>query len=238
MDNPLTRKLGTFIDLTEADRHRLDELCAHPRDVVAGRDLIKEGDRPEDVFLIVQGWACRYKVLPSGNRQILSYSIPGDLCDVHAFILRRMDHSIGLLSDARVVAIPQVTMTTIIRESPAIAQGLLWATLVDEAVAREWLVNIGQRDAYERLAHLFCELWLRMHQVGLTQGGAFAFPLTQEQLGDTEGLTSVHVNRTLQRMRSEGLISLEGKRLTIHDLEGLKRLSGFNPNYLHLERRR
>lgn len=237
MTNPLTQKLGSFTNLDERDRAALDEFASHPTSQQAGKDLIREGDRPEHVFLLLEGWACRYKILSDGNRQIIAYLIPGDLCDPHIFILDQMDHAIGLLSDAVVSTIPKAEVAEVTRSRPAIAQALWWSTLVDEAVLRHWLVNIGQRDAYDRIAHLFCELWARMHQVGLTTGGAFDLPLTQEQLGDTMGLTAVHTNRVLQRMRAEGLISMQSKRLTIHDMDAMRRIAGFNANYLHLQRR-
>ncbi len=237
MTNPLVRKLGSFTMLSDDDKARLNGLSRSTQRHKAGTDLIAQGDRPREVFLLIEGWACRYKVLPDGNRQIMAYLIPGDLCDIHVFILKAMDHAIGLLSDARVAAIPKRVMLDTLREHPGIAQALFWATLVDEAVLREWLVNIGQRDAYRRTAHLFCEMRLRMRQVGLTHDGAFSLPLTQEQLGDTMGLTSVHVNRTLQKMRAEGLISLQGGVLTIHDPDRMAAIAGFDPNYLHLDRR-
>jgi CRP-like cAMP-binding protein len=237
MDSPLARKLSSFIDLAPEEVARLDALSRSVRRYGAGKNLIKEGDRPEFVFLLVDGWAYRYKVLPDGRRQIMAYLIPGDLCDIHIFILKEMDHSIGLLSNAQVAAIPKQAMLDLIHEHPRIGEALFWSTLVDEGVLREWLVNLGQRDAFQRIAHLFCEMWLRMCQVGLTEGGEFSLPLTQEQLGDTMGLTSVHVNRVLQRMRAEGLISLSSKNLVIHDIDRLKQIAQFDPNYLHLERR-
>jgi CRP-like cAMP-binding protein len=237
MDSPLARKLSSFIDLAPEEVARLDALSRSVRRYGAGKNLIKEGDRPEFVFLLVDGWAYRYKVLPDGRRQIMAYLIPGDLCDIHIFILKEMDHSIGLLSNAQVAAIPKQAMLDLIHEHPRIGEALFWSTLVDEGVLREWLVNLGQRDAFQRIAHLFCEMWLRMCQVGLTEDGEFSLPLTQEQLGDTMGLTSVHVNRVLQRMRAEGLISLSSKNLAIHDIDRLKQIAQFDPNYLHLERR-
>ncbi|RZL84207.1 MAG: Crp/Fnr family transcriptional regulator [Sphingomonas sp.] len=129
-------------------------------------------------------------------------------------------------------------MIDVTERAPAIARALWWSTLVDEAVLRHWLINVGQRDAYHRIAHLFCELWERASRVGLVSGGAFDLPLTQEQLGDTLGLTSVHTNRVLQRMRGEGMITLESKRLTIRDMQAIRHAADFNPNYLHLTRRK
>ena len=233
----LARKLSSFIDLSEDDQLHLRDLCGKTRQVRAGEDIIHEGDRPENVFLLVEGWACRYKTLPDGQRQIMAYLIPGDLCDIHIFILKEMDHAIAFLNDGKVAAIPKEAMLQTLRQRPRIAQALFWSTLVDEATLRAWLVNIGQRDAYKRIAHLFCEMWLRMCEVGLTSGGEFSLPLTQEQLADTMGLTSVHVNRVLQRMRTEGLIRFSNKQMLIHDVEHMRLISGFDPNYLHLDRR-
>ena len=237
MINPLLTRLNAFIDLDGEDRAAVDQLCRAPRSFRAGQDVIKEGARPEFVQLLLEGWACRYKVLPDGSRQILAYLIPGDLCDMHVFILKRMDHSIGLLSDAKVVSIAKEQMLALTEQRPAVARALWWSTLVDEAILRQWLANVGQKGAYERLAHLFCEMWQRMHQVGLTSEGEFTLPLTQEELGDTVGLTSVHTNRMLQQMRSEGLITLSKGQLTIHDGNRMRQVAGFDANYLHLERR-
>jgi CRP-like cAMP-binding protein len=237
MLGPLARKLNSFVDLSDEDIRGLDRMGANARSYKAGEVLIEAGDRPEHVFLLLEGWACRYKVTPEGDRQIMAYLIPGDLCDIHIFILKTMDHGISLLSDAKVAAIPAQKMLALLRERPAVAQALLWATLVDEAVLREWVVNLGQRDALERIAHLFCEMWLRMEQVGLVDGPAFSLPLTQTELAETLGLTAVHVNRVIQKMREDGLISLYRKHLTILDAERLKAIAGFDPNYLHLDRR-
>ena len=237
MSNVLFNKLSRFTDLSDADRRAIDLLCAHQITVEAKRTLIREGERPNDVYLLLEGWGYRYKMLPDGGRHILAYLIPGDLCDIHIFILKRMDHTLGLLSPATVAVISRETILEVMNKHPRIERALWWATLVDEAVLREWLVNIGTRDAYTRLAHLFCELWLRMRAVGLADEGSFSLPLTQEELGDTMGLTAVHVNRTLQKMRAKGMISLEKKKLTIHDPRRLALEAEFSPNYLHLDRR-
>lgn len=148
-----------------------------------------------------------------------------------------MDHSIGLLSAARFAEVRQDEMRDLLREHPKVAEALWWSTLVDEAVLREWLVNVGQRSAYERMAHLFIELFYRLEVVGLAVGMAFTLPVTQEQLADTLGLTPVHINRTLQRMREEGLIELENRRLRILDMGRLCNIAAFDDKYLHRERR-
>ena len=204
--------------------------------VKAGEELIRDGDRPKNVHLLISGWAYRYKLLPDGGRQIMAYLIPGDLCDIHIFILKRMDHSIGLLSDAEVALIPEQTIVDLMDTYPRIARALFWATLVDEATLREWLVNTLRREPFERIAHLFCELWLRMKAVGLVHGDSFDLPITQAELGDTIGLNAVTVNRVLQRLRREELITLRNERLAILNADRLQAISGFDPNYLHLPR--
>lgn len=233
--SPLVRKLQTFADLSPGDIGVIDALTANPRNRRAGEDLIREGDKPEHVFMLIEGWAYRYKVLASGRRQILALLLPGDVCDIHIFVLKSMDHGIALLDDAKVVAVPAADMLALMADNPAIERALWWATLVDEAVLREWLTSMGQRDALARLAHLLSELWMRMDTVGLIADECFSMPLTQTDLADALGLTPVHVNRLLQKLRALDFITLERKRLTIHDVRGLMRLSHFDPNYLHLD---
>lgn len=235
MDNPLTRKLELFSELSDDDRRVLDEAITAPRQVEADQDLIREGDRPNKVHLILTGLACRYKLVESGHRQITAFLLPGDFCDLHVFILKAMDHNISTLTRSSVVGIPRAKVLEL-TERPAIGRALWWATLVDEATLREALVNMGRRDAEERLAHLFCELHARLEAVGLANGNTFDLPLTQVELADVVGLSPVHVNRTLQALRHQQLIRVSSRSITIRDLERLRALSGFDPNYLHLER--
>jgi CRP-like cAMP-binding protein len=232
----LVAKLETVAPLPAADRDAIAALGEGAREMSARRYIIREGDRPDHVHLIVEGWAARYKLLPGGSRQITAFLLPGDFCDLHVTILGEMDHSIGTLTRARVAYIPRGRMEAL-TSRPAIAKAFWWATLVDEAVLRSWIVNIGRRDAFEAIGHLMCELYLRLRLVGMTDDHRYELPLTQEEIGDALGLTPVHVNRVLQRMRAEGLISLERGALTIHDYRRLEKASGFNPNYLHIEQR-
>ena len=233
MKNLLIRKLEAFGRLPDADRRLLDGIAAPAKDVAAREDLIREGDDPRDVQLILEGFACRYKLLPDGGRQITAFLIPGDFCDLHVFILKAMDHSIATISPCRVVAIPRGKILEL-TERPAIARALWWAALVDEAILREWLVNLGARPADQRIAHLLCELLARLRTVGLVNGDSYELPITQLDLADTMGLTNVHVNRVLQRLRSEGAITLKSKRLVIEDVERLMAFCGFDGGYLHL----
>jgi CRP-like cAMP-binding protein len=236
MTNLLTRKLEAFGPLPDADKRLLDDVIQPAQPVGARMDLIREGDAPSHVNLILEGFACRYKTIPDGSRQIMAYLVPGDFCDLHVFILKAMDHTIATLSPCTVVKIPRAQILALM-ERPAIARAFWWAALVDEATLREWLVNIGARPAEQRVAHLLCELLLRLEAVGLTNGDTYELPITQAELADTTGLTSVHVNRVLQRLRRDGLITLKSKNLMIMNVERLKAFSGFNPNYLHLSDR-
>lgn len=228
-------KLGRFVPLNEAEREALRQLSKFARRHSRGTDLIAEGEKPDSVFLLLDGWAYRYKHLVDGGRQIMAYLIPGDLCDVRIFLFEEMDHSIGLLSDATVAKIPAATMLDLMDRYPRIERALMWATLVDESTLREWLLNIGQRDALQRLAHLFCELCVRLSVVKLVDDAAYSLPLTQAELADTTGMTTVHVNRSLQRLRQDGLIVMKEGRLTILDFERLAKIGGFNATYLHVD---
>ncbi|GEO19422.1 Crp/Fnr family transcriptional regulator [Microvirga aerophila] len=234
MSNPLIRKLENFTTFSEDDKQALNKATQQVRHCRAREDIICEGDCPEVVNLLMEGYACRYKDMQDGRRQIIAYFVPGDLCDISVFILREMDHSIATVSPATVALIPRDTMLDLMVHHPRIAQALWWSTLVDEATLRAWIVNVAQRTAYERMAHLLCELFFRLRAVGLTNGHSCQLPVTQAELAETLGLTPVHVNRTLQDLRRDGLLELRGKVLTIFDLSALQRAAQFNPNYLHL----
>jgi CRP-like cAMP-binding protein len=237
MATHLIRKLEQFTRLSQDDKQALERAASLKlRHLSPKEDIVHEGDKPKQINLILEGWACRYKVLEDGRRQILAFLVPGDLCDVRMFILREMDHSIGALTPLRVAEIPSDTLLELTDTSPRISRALWWNSLVEEAIAREWITNLGQRDASERMAHLFCELFLRLRGVGLTNGVSCELPVTQAELGDATGLSTVHVNRTLQAMREQGLIVLKGRTLTIPDLKALQAAALFNANYLHLDR--
>lgn len=234
LPNPFVRKLEGFAALSAADRALLEQISAEPRTVAPHTDLAREGDKPEGVFLIMEGMAFRHKLRASGSRQIMAYLLPGDLCDLDVALLDAMDHTISTLSACKVVRIAPETVSRILEHHPAIARALRKSTLVDEATLREWLVNVGRRSAPERLAHLFCELLVRWQAIGRGDQSSYELPLTQIDLADTTGLTGVHVNRTLQDLRRRGLIELKGGRLTILDLPRLRALAEFKSNYLHL----
>ena len=234
MSNPFVLKLACGADLSPADCRALQAASARRRRVAARTHIISQGDRPSDVHLIVDGFACRSKVLPDGARQIMALLLPGDFCDLHVAILGAMDHDIVTLTPCSVVDIPRPEVLALTQRSPALTRALWWSTLVDEGVLREWLANMGRRSAEERLGHLFCELRVRLAAVGLADDRGFDLPLTQEELADALGLTAVHLNRVLQNLRREGYVSWQSRRLEIANFERLSDMAGFNPDYLHL----
>jgi CRP-like cAMP-binding protein len=234
IENVLIRKLAHFGPLSPADREALQAALGPSWWLAAGSDLIKEGDAPKAVFLILEGLACRYKIQANGARTIMAYLLPGDLCDQHVFVLKAMDHSIGCISRCHVATISRQSMLAIVAEHPAVARALWWATLVDEATLREWLVNVGSREGPLRVAHLLCELLLRLQAVGLATADSYTLPITQTELADTVGLSSIHVNRVLKTLRERELITWTKSEIKILDVPGLKSYSDFNPNYLHL----
>ncbi len=232
--NPLIRKLEGFTSLSDGDQALLARISAETRRVGPGTDLVREGDAPAGVFLVMDGIAYRHKLRANGARQIMAYLIPGDLCDLDVALLSEMDHSITTFSACEVVRLAPETVADLLAHHPRIARALRMSQLVDEATLREWLVNVGRRSAPERIAHLFCELFVRMRAAGVAEQDSYALPITQVDLADTTGLTSVHVNRTLRGLRREGLIELKKGRLTILNLPGLRTLAEFRSNYLHL----
>ena len=237
MPNPWTMKMEQFTRFSDEERRLLDELVSERQEMHApGEDIIREGDHSPDCHVVLSGLACRYKLLPDGDRQIMAFLVPGDLCDAEIFILKTMDHSVGALSPTSTALISGDKMKELLRNGGRLVEALWWGTLTDLAVLRERIVDHGRRDAYERLAHLFYELLVRYRMVGKTTDDELDFPITQADLADATGLTPVHVNRMLQKLRDEKLIQLEGRKLTVLDPERLKEVAGFNASYLHLDR--
>ena len=233
----LIRKLEHFVRLSQTDRVILDRAASERvRRFGPRADITREGDRPKDVHLILSGWACRYKQLEDGRRQVVSFFLPGDLCDLNIFILREMDHSIGTITPVSIADLSRDFFDEMSAGHPRIVTAFWWESLVNAAVQREWTMNLGQRTALERMAHLLCEIFFRLRIAGLTREDSCDFPLTQADLADATGLSKVHVNRTLQELRSAGLIVLKGKMLVVPSLERLMNAGLFNANYLHMDR--
>lgn len=234
MIEALVRRLSHFLTLSDDDKRILRDAIVRVEEFDAHQDIIRENEKPEYVHLIVEGWACRYKYLEQGQRIILGYLIPGDLCDVHIALLDHMDHSIGTLTPVSVALIPRETANQIFESNSKLARAFFWTALIEESILREWFVNNNGRSAEKRLAHLFCEMQVRYRAAGLARDNHSDFPLVQAELADALGISVVHTNRVLQKLRREGMITLAGKRLTIIDWERLKDFAEFDPSYLHL----
>jgi CRP-like cAMP-binding protein len=184
--------------------------------------------------LLLSGLAFRHKTLRDGRRQIMSFHVPGEICDMEGLLLA-MDHSVSALSRAEVSFIPHTAMEALLDSNVQVARALWRTELVENAIAREWMVGMGRRSAYARIAHLFCEMYARLRAVGLVEGARCWFPITQTHLSDALGLSVVHTNRVLQALRAEGLLSFRAGLLTVHDWPGLKAAGEFDPGYLHLK---
>ena len=235
---PFIRRLDGFRKLSDG-AVRLIKSAVRERvsKAGAGEDIACEGDRCELVRVFLSGWACRYKVLEDGRRQIVNFVLPGDTCDAFIYLFSRMDHSIGALTFVTYAEFDRAAFEQLVSADRTIAEALYCETLANCAIQREWTLNVGRRDAIERVAHVICELFARLSLVGLADANSFAFPVTQMDLADATGLSTVHVNRTLQELRASGLITLRERHVIIHDLEGLSSMAMFTPYYLHLEPR-
>ena len=235
--HPLIRKLSNFTVLSREECAAVIKATGKMFDFRTGDDIVQRGDLTGGVQVVLEGIACRYKILEDGRRQVLAYLIPGDMCDLHVFLLNRMDHSIAAITRTKVAVISRASVLAFTDQYPNLTRALWWCTLLDEAIMREWLVNLGQRTAYERMAHLFCEMYYRLDAIGEVRDRSYVLPLTQTGLGDTLGISTVHVNRTLQDLRERGLITFRSGLLTVHDLPALEGAGFFNRDYLHLRDR-
>lgn len=231
MANHFVQKLKNLAELNSADTAALTELTSHPRQYVAKQDIIREGDQPGPVFVILKGWACRYKILPNGTRQIMAFLLPGDACDLHIGILAEMDHNLQALTPCEVALISGDRMELLLEDHPAVARAMYKSQLIDEGILRAWIVSMGRRNSVERVAHLMCELYLRSFSINSTC--EVAFPISQIVVADALGMTPVHVNRILKELRVAGAMSLKRGNLLITNALKLVQIAGFDENYLH-----
>ena len=232
--NILFRKLRSITPLSEDERECLATLPLSSKSFPADQDVVREGERPSECCLVVEGFVCRYKLTAEGKRQIFSFHLPGDLPDLQSLHLEIMDHSLMTLTPSKLAFIPHESLRKLMHQCPRVADVLWRDTLIDAAVFREWMMGIGRRSAETRIAHVLCEVLVRMRAVGLANAHACELPVTQAELADALGLSTVHVNRSLQELRSKDLITLRGNRLTVEDWDGLKEEGEFDPIYLHL----
>ena len=199
--------------------------------------LVKAGATLSESTLLVQGFVCRYKDLADGQRQIMEVHVPGDFIDLHGFLLNRLEHNLASLTPVRLATVPHDRLRCISERHPHLARMLWFSTLLDAAIHRERILSVGRRSALARIAHLSCELNLRLEVVGLASTGRYLLPLTQSDIADATGLTAVHVNRMLKQLRDGELLTFRGGEVIIHEWDRLQRLAEFNSGYLYLERR-
>lgn len=230
--DPLARKLATFVELTPGDRGALEGWSANGRRFPAQTPILHQSDVPDSAILVLEGFACRYKFLADGRRQITAYLLPGDLFELDLDFRLAVDCALGTLTACRLAIIPRQDYEDLVRRRPRIARALQMARLGEAATLREWVINLGSRSGPERLAHFLCEMLVRLQKTGLASENQYSFPITQADLADTLGMSCVHINRVLQKLRREGLIELSGRRLTILRPEGLNALAEYDASYL------
>ncbi len=223
----LEKKLNSFVELTADELSCLADLQSASVRVQRGKELVREGQTGHKAYILQSGWACSFKLLPDGSRQIIGFPIPGDCIGLRSVLLRTSDHSFSALTDASVCSVEAARMLQVFNEFPRLAAAVLWATSRDEAMLVEHLVRIGRRSALERTAHFFLELAERLRLVGLATDQQFPCPLNQYVLADALGLSAIHVNRVLRQLREKQMMTLRRGKVTIHDLQALQHLAGF-----------
>jgi CRP-like cAMP-binding protein len=232
----LLAKLRVRDAVSEAEERALRESVAEFRELPAGKIIVRANEPLSHSILLVSGFAHRYKDLADGQRQIMELHVSGDFVDLHGFLLKYIDHHVGAVTDVRLAFVPHEALRRITEEHPHLARLLWLSTLLDAAIHREKILSIGRRIALARIAHMFCELYLRLETVGLAAKDRYLLPLTQADLADACGLTSVHVNRMLKRLRDDNLLTFRGGEVVIHDMAALKRAAEFRVDYLHVDR--
>ncbi|WP_267138784.1 Crp/Fnr family transcriptional regulator [Anianabacter salinae] len=232
LQSPLTRKLSAFVALSSTDLKTLARYHSRRRVFRAGHEMIHEGERNQSAFILAEGWACSFKQLADGERQIVDVQIPGDFLGLRSILFRTADHSSEALTRIEASEVLAADIFDSFAEAPRLATAVLWAASRDEAMVVEHLVNLGRRSAEMRMAHFLLELSTRLHLVGIGDRTGFDCPLTQFHLADALGLSAVHVNRVLRHLREEGLVTFQKGHVAFDDFFGLVALSGFNTDYL------
>jgi CRP-like cAMP-binding protein len=230
------KKLKQRIELSAEEERAIRNAVVETRRVGADQVLVRSGDPLNASLLLLDGWLARSKDLPGGERQVTELHIAGDFADLHGFTLKRLDHDVMTLSDCTIGVVPHERLQEITERFPRLARLYWFSTNVDAAITRELALSLGQRSAISRMAHLFCELHVRLDAVGKARPNGYEFPLTQRELSECLGLTVVHANRTIQELRRRGLVELENRQLTILDRRGLEGVAEFEPSYLYLDR--
>lgn len=213
----------------------LESAVARTATFTAKQIMVRQQVPLTQCTLLLEGFVERYRDTPEGRRQILAIHIPGDFVDLHSYPLKRLEHSVAALTDVKVAMFPHTAVRALTAQSPTLTE-LLWrSTLIDAAINREWIVSVGARSAVVRLAHLFCEMYVRLERIGMVPDRTFALPLTQVDLADATGLTAVHANRMLRQLREQGLVAFRHGEVEILDWDGLRALADFDPAYLFFD---
>ena len=231
-NSPLARKLGTYVALTDVELKLLDRLHQRRRTLDAGQDIVHQGDPAQSAYILACGWACSYKLLPNGTRQIVDFQIPGDFIGLRSILLRTADHNVEAITNVEVSEVLMEELVDAFTHTPRLATAVLWAASRDEAIVVEHLVDLGRRDALERTAHFLLELGSRMMLAGLASKKGYPCPLSQDLLADALGLTSVHINRVLRQLREDGLLTFRSGKVSFDDFERLVELTDFDKSYL------
>jgi CRP-like cAMP-binding protein len=232
---PMVRKLEYWTTFSDSDRDALLALPHVLKSFEPSRHIVREGDKVEYCTLLLSGFAYRQKIVASGGRQILAIHMAGDLVDLQNAMLKVADHNVQALTHCESAIIPREALRQLAFERPAIGQAMWVDTLVDGSIFREWIANVGRRDARQRIAHLLCEFGVRLKAAGLGESTGYILPMTQEQLADCTGLTSVHVNRTLKGLDRDGLIARTNRSVKIGDWKALAAAGDFQSGYLHMQ---
>jgi CRP-like cAMP-binding protein len=233
----LLLKLRARDIVDEEEEQVLRDAIGSVKELPAGRVIVRSGTTLSESTLLFDGFVCRYKDLADGQRQIMEIHVPGDFLDLHGFLLKRIDHNVAAMTPVRYASVPHDALRRISEEHPHLTRILWFSTLLDAAIHREKILSIGRRSAVARIGHILCELYVRLKLVGLAGENRYPLPLKQADLADATGLTSVHVNRMLRKLRNDEIVTFRGGEVIIHDWERLQRVAEFNPVYLHLERR-
>lgn len=230
----LIRKLGRLSALDDVDRCAISELPFRVATMPPGADLVREGERITQCCLLIEGYAFRYKVTANGGRQIVSFHLAGDVLDVQHLLLARADHSLQTLSDATVAWLPVTAVTALAEDRPRVGEALWRDSLIDASVFREWVLNVGRRDAKSRIAHMLCEFAVRREAAGLGTPERFDLPMSPAHIADATGLAPVQVNRMMKALTDDGLLERNGRELKIADWDRMRRVADFDVDYLHL----
>jgi CRP-like cAMP-binding protein len=231
-DSPFARKLLTFVKLSDEDLSVLADVYNRRRTYEVGRDMIHQGQTDQSAYILASGWACSYKILPGGTRQIVDFQIPGDFLGLRSVLFRTADHNVEPVTPVQASEVKERDLLEAFSLTPRLATAVLWAASRDEAMVVEHLVGLGRRNATERMAHFLLELGVRLRLVGLGDKTGFDCPLSQYLLADAMGLSAVHVNRVLRELRENGLLTFQKGRVAFDDYEALVEFSGFDRAYL------